>query len=269
MGHGEHGDHLVTCGNVALAEIYAGAEVAVGEHDALGVAGGTGGVVDGGEVVPVVSGEDNVIGLHAFGPLGVEELVHGVIDFLDLGGGGIEGLPGVHVDDETDCWHVGDVHVLPLVLVGEKDHALGVVCEESCAFGGEVCQDRDYDGLVSVDGEVAHTPAGAVAGAEGDFLSLLDAEFVEYEVEFFDLSGHLAVSVGLASDAVEGGLLPVFAGSVLKTLQIMRIFFHLFWLLVFAPQNYGRIEFFTTGFARMWRIITIFVAKYCYLWRKL
>ena len=211
MGHREHGDHLVAGGDVALAEVDVCAEVAVGEHHALRVAGGAGRVVDRGEVVPVVGREDDVVGAVAIGPLGGEQAVRLGEGGFDFRGGGPQELPAVDVHDELERAHLGDVHLGELVFVGEEGDALGVVDEEGGVLGGEVREERDDDGFVGNDGEVTHAPAGAVAGPEGDLLTLLDADFVEEEVELLDLGGHLAIGEGLAADGVQRGFVPVFA----------------------------------------------------------
>ena len=211
---------------MALAEVDVRAEVAVGEHDALRVAGGAGRVVDRGEVVPVVGRVDDVVGAVAVGPLGGEQAVHLGVGGFDLRGGGPQELPAVDVYDELERAHLGDVHLGELVFVGEEGDALGVVDEEGGVLGGEVREERDDDGFVGIDGEVTHAPAGAVAGPEGDLFTLLDAQFLENDVEFLDLGGHLAVSEGLAADAVEGRFVPIFSRRILQALQVVRIFFH-------------------------------------------
>ena len=87
-------------------------------------------------------------------------------------------------------------------------------------------QQRDNYCLVSVDRQIGHAPAGSVSGVEGYLLTFLESEFFEYQVEFFDLSGHLAIGEGVAPDAVECCFVPILSGCILKTLQIMRIICH-------------------------------------------
>ena len=226
VGHREHRHHLVAGRDVALAVVHDGGEVAVGEHHALRVAGGAGGVVDRGEVVPVVGREDDVVGAVAIGPLGGEQAVHLGEGGFDFRGGGPQELPAVDVHDELERAHLGDVHLGELVFVGEEGDALGVVDEEGGVLCGEVREERDDDGLVGIDGEVAHAPAGAVAGPEGDLVPLLQAELLEHEVEFLNLGGHLAIGKGFAADAVEGCFVPILSRRILQALQVMRIFFH-------------------------------------------
>ena len=230
MGHREHRDHLARR-DVALAEVDVGAEVPVGQHDALRVAGGAGSVVDRGQVVPVVGREDHIVRAVAGRPLGRERGVDPGVGLRDLVGSGVEQLPGVDVDDELDSRHLVDVQLLELILVGEEGDALGVIHQEGGPVGGEVGQQRHDHGFVGVHGEVGHTPGGAVAGPEGDLLTLLDAEFLEEKMEFLNLGGHLAISEGLTADAVEGGLVPVLARCILQTLQIVRIISHVVVLL--------------------------------------
>ncbi len=226
MGHREHRHHLVAGRHVALAEVHVGAEIPVGQHDALRVAGGTGSIVDRGQVVPVVGREDDVIRAVAVGPFGGEERVHLVVGGGDLVVRGVEQLPVVDIDDKPDSRHLGGVELLELVLVGKEGDALGVIHQEGGAVGREVGQQRHDHGLVGVDGEVGHTPGGAVAGPQGDLLALLDAQLLEDQVELLDLRGHLAVGEGLAADGVEGGLVPILLRRLLQALQVVRIFLH-------------------------------------------
>ena len=96
-----------------------------------------------------------------------------------------------------------------------------MVDKECGIVRGEVCKQGHYHGFIGIHSHVAHAPAGAVAGPEGDLVAFLEAELFEYEVEFFNLCGHLAVGEGIAAYGVEGGLVPELAGCVLQSFQVM------------------------------------------------
>ena len=223
VGHRQHRDHPLAGGNVALVEIDVCAEVAVGEHYALRVSAGAGGVVDGGEVVPVVGGELDVGGTVAARPFFREQFFHRVVgrgDFLALR---VEELPAVDIDDELQRGHLVDVHLGEFVLVGEEGDALRMVDQEGGAFWGEVGQQGHDDGFVGIDGEVGHAPARAVAGPQRNLLTFLQADVFESEMQFLDLSGHLAIGERFSAEAVECGFVPELFGSVLQPFQVMRI----------------------------------------------
>ena len=226
MGHREHGHHLVTGGNVALAVVHNGAEVPVGEHDTLRVARGTGGVVDRGKVVPVVGREVDVVRAEAFRILLGEEFVpmrDGVGDLLVAAQ---EHVPGIHVEDHLQGGHLLRVHLRPLVLVREQGDAVRVVHQAHHALGRKVREDGDDYGLICIDGHVGEAPAGAVAGVEGDLVTFLEAGFFENDVETRDRRSHLRIGQAFAADRVEGRFVPVLPGGVLKPLQVVRIIRH-------------------------------------------
>ena len=226
MGHRKHRHHLVAGGNVALAVVHVGAEVPVGEHDALRVAGGTGGIVDRGEVIPVVGREDDVVRSEAFRVLRCEELVpmgHGVGDLLVAAQ---EHVPVVHVEDDLQVGHLLGIHVLPAAGVREEGHAVGMVHQAHHALGLEIRQDGDDDSLVCIDGQIGEAPAGAVVGVEGDLVTFLETGFFENDVETGDGGRHLRIGQTFTADGVERGFVPILAGGGLQSFQIVRIGTH-------------------------------------------
>ena len=135
-------------------------------------------------------------------------------------------LPGIHVDRGLESGHLRHIQFRPLVCIREKDHAFGMVGQVGDAVRCEIGQDRNDDRLIGIHGQVDDTPAGAVAGTQGDLLSLFDTSLPEKEVEPFDLPGHVGVGEGFTTDIVQGRFVPVFPGCSLQAFQIMRIVFH-------------------------------------------
>ena len=193
MGHRKHRDHpvLVRCRTVNLTELDRGAEVPVGQHNALRVAGRAGSVVDDCKVIPVVGRIDYVLRAESVRIFLGEKVVDVVPDGLDLRLAAVKDLKVVHIHHHLDLRHLGDVKLSPFVCVGQQCHAVRMVHEALHAFRSEIRQYRHDDGLVGVHGQIGHSPAGAVAGPEGDVLSFLKTGLVEEDVELLDQSGHL------------------------------------------------------------------------------
>ena len=193
VGHREHGDHpvLVRGRTMNLAELDRGAEIPVGQHHALRVAGRAGRVVDDRQIVHVVSRVDDILRAEAVRVLLGEEIVDVVPERLDLRLAAIEYLQVVHIHNNLDLRHLSDVKLSPFVCVGQQCHAVRMVHEALHAFRSEIRQYRHDDGLVGVHSQIGHAPAGAVAGPKGDVLPLLKTGLVEEDVELLDQSGHL------------------------------------------------------------------------------
>ena len=164
--------------------------------------------------------------------LGFEQPVHFSVSLRHGSIGSPEGLPGIHVDDQFQERHLRDVEFLPLGLVGEQGDALGVVDQIVDAVGSEIGQDRHDDGFVGVDGQISHAPAGTVLCAYGYLIPFPESKGFENQVELFNLSGHLGVVESLASDVVEGGLVPEFPGGSLQPLKVVRIVAHVSGMVV-------------------------------------
>ena len=94
------------------------------------------------------------------------------------------------------------------------------------AVRSEVEEDRDYNCFVSYYAHVGHSPMGTVGGTDGDVFFLLYPCFFKKAMEFFYLNCHLAKSVTVTSDVVQCRFVPVFTSCILKSCQIVWIFFH-------------------------------------------
>ncbi len=168
----------------------------------------------------------HVVRAVAIGIFGRKESVHLVVHGLYSIVRRPERLPGIHVDDQLEKRHLRDVELLPFGLVGEQGDALGMVDQVVDAVRREVGQDRNDHGLIGVDGQVGHAPAGTVLRADSDLVAFLEAELLEDEMELLDLRGHLGVVERLAADVVEGRLVPEFPGCILQSLQVVRVLIH-------------------------------------------
>ena len=137
-----------------------------------------------------------------------------------------EDVPGVHVEYHPQGRHLLRVHLRPLVLVREQGDAVRMVHQAHHALGRKVREDRDDDGFICIDGQVGEAPTGAVPGVEGDLVAFLEAGFFEDDVETRDRRSHLRIGQAFAADGIQGGLVPVLPGRVLKPLQVVRILRH-------------------------------------------
>mmetsp|Transcript_15896 Transcript_15896/g.32622 ORF Transcript_15896/g.32622 Transcript_15896/m.32622 type:complete len:509 (+) Transcript_15896:521-2047(+) len=145
-------------------------------HDALGPAGGTGGVDDRRELL---AGPDRGLG---------DRLVLGdqVVPLL----GAVGDVLGLGAEGECHDGHVGrdaPLHFAPRVLVqlAHKDQLrLAVLEDVGDGVGRQGRVDGDGDEAAHPDGPVGHQPPGAVLGADRDFGS-------GFQVEGFEVRRHL------------------------------------------------------------------------------
>src|SRR5260221_7117500 len=191
-----------------------GAEIGVGEHDALGLTGGAGGIDEGGEL----AGQD----------FGGAETIGG--DFGRAGGGDqcfvAEEIDGEIItragdDDLLDFFQrIADGEkFLKLLMAGDEDYlGAAVIQNVGHAVGGFVEVDGNGDATGAADGEVGGVPFGAVGGEETDAVAGFYAEFDEgvgqagYAAEEF-LGGdgfpligaaeHLGAKRGVLFDGIE------------------------------------------------------------------
>ncbi len=147
-------------------------------------------------------------------------MIYGV---LNLGIAAEQDIPVIHIKGHLESRHLFRVHLGPTGCVGEQGDAVGMIDQAHHTLGGEIGKNGDDNGFIGVHGQIGKPPFGAVIGAEGNFISLLEAGFLKHDVETGDVRGHLGIGEGIAADGIEGGLVPVFARSLLQALQIVRI----------------------------------------------
>lgn len=169
-------------------------EVVHRQHHPLGVARRAGGVVEQDDpvvgdigVADVVDGES----ARVLGPVVLEDVA------LELG----QRLAVAFVDDvevrerenRFDLAYLLFFDDVPEVVAQKQQAAFGVVDDVDDVVGGEVLQDRHDDRSVGDRGDVGDAPAGVVAAYERDLVALLDACFLEQQMQLGDLLGHLVV----------------------------------------------------------------------------
>ena len=158
-----------------------------------------------------------------FGKGGIQVLVR-------LGEGwivAIEQIPGIHIHRHAQPGHFGHIQFGPFIGIGKKHYALGMIHQITNAFRGKICQDRDNYGFVGINSHIGHTPAGTVAGAKGNLISLAETGFLKEKMETSDGLGHLGICKRLAVNIVQGGFVPILKRGGLKPLKIMRIILHI------------------------------------------
>ena len=166
-------------GNVILTEAHVGREVLLGDHNALGATGRTGGIVDDSEVVHVLNGEEFLEPSAVVEMVGVFRFQFGV-DRLPIGRRGtLEDRHIVELDKEVDVRHFVQFETVDDPRPYKHSACVGVLDEFVDTLGGEIRKDADGDSAVGFQGEEGDSPVGAVASADSDFIAGFDALLAE------------------------------------------------------------------------------------------
>ena len=217
MSHWEHRNYAVRvgCRYVPDSEVDGGAERLIGEHNSLGSAGGSGSVVDNGEVLPVVGRIVYVLATEPVRISGGKVIVHRSKSLCY----GIVGAPQKRVVLVADCSlqsrDSGLVHLGPGLLVDKQQLALGVMHEGTDAFRGKFCQERHHDGPVTVNGKERYRPTCRVGGAESDLVTLLQTDLFKENSELGYIGCQVSKTKLLAVPVAYGGLVPASSGCFL------------------------------------------------------
>ena len=181
-----------------------GGDVAVGEHGALGNAGGAAGVDDGGQIVRGDCVGQGVQLRHALRGTGVHERGHGER-------GQIRGRL-VHEDDVFDLGFLLDGAQLGQLRGGgdKRRFGAGVAQKNRDLPGGERGVDGHGDGAGEQDGEVGDGPLGAIFGQDGDAIVVADAVAAELLNDPHDpaveAGGGDGLPLGIALEEHDAGL---------------------------------------------------------------
>ena len=96
-------------------------------------------------------------------------------------------------------------------------------------------QDGHNDGAIGIDRQELDGPAGRVAGANGDLVSLLNAGSLEKPVVLLYEGGHIQIGIAGAHIVAKGGLVGPLVDLVLEFLQVVL---HAF---LFRAQRYKKL----------------------------
>ena len=129
---------------------------------------------------------------------------------------GVDVVEGVHLHDDLQAGHLRLGEPLPDHFVHEEDLGLGMVDQIMYVLGFEFMQQGYGHGAVGHGGQEAHAPVGLVAGAEGDFVPLLEPAFFESDVQELDALRHVGVFERNALVVREGFALPVFLDALFE-----------------------------------------------------
>ena len=194
VGVGEHTDVVVLplvremMGN----QLDIGAEVADGDHHALRVAGGTGGVHQGAELV-----QRTVLVVHVFGaePVGVGGGEDGVALRIDVGefAAGGQQFAALGVEDAHYLRHGLEVHLLEDRLLRIEDTAVGMGHEVHRVFGGEAVEELYGDEPACLGGKEGLGPACAGTCVDGDLVAALKPGSPPPEDGLFEFGGQFPV----------------------------------------------------------------------------
>ena len=220
VGHRQHRDDGLAgfVGEVRVAELIGVGKGSIGEHHALGIASGAGCVVDDGQLIHVLRGVGEVAGFQSFR--------------IALGKDAILALPGIghalvavpkqtailHVDGGLQHRHLLGIELAPDVFIGEKQDAVGVVCQRRDSIGVEVGEQRHGYTFVDVDFPESQCPAGTIAGADGHLATLGDSCFGQEEPKLLNLCCYVCVGEGFATVVAECLLAPSGGDCFLKFL---------------------------------------------------
>ena len=129
---------------------------------------------------------------------------------------GVDVVEGVHLDDDLQAGHFRLGESLPDDLVHEEDLGLGMVDQIVDILGFEFVQEGYGDGAVGQGGQETDAPVGLVAGAEGHLVALLQAAFLESDVQQLDALRHIGVFERDALVVGEGFALPILFDALLE-----------------------------------------------------
>ena len=211
--HGVGGDDL-------LAE---GVEVAVGQHDALGGAGGAAGVEDHRRIVkttlhPVVLIEAEPGHVHELLPADHRRVIGDLLDLAPLSqhiagpDGAGQGVLHRGDDDVDDAGVLADMLELVIELV-QRDGGggLGFVEIEFDLLFRRQGMDHVGDGAHQIDGIEHVNGLGAVGHGDGDLVAGAHAQSLQALGAALDLLHHLSVCSGFAHE-IEGNIVGILLG---------------------------------------------------------
>ena len=222
MGRRKHGDHVHTGfehgAGILGGELYVGVDGAVRNHDTLGEAGSTGGVVNDGQLFGTVFVIMKIFRAEAVGIPLAEFLVQVLTHVAEGLRSGIQELEVVDLDHYGKVGHLFGTQAFPDDLVYKEDAGLGVVDQIMDISGFELVQDGDGHSAIGNGGHKAHTPVGLVAGADGYLVSFLETAHLKGNVQLGDTEGYLTVGQRHTLIVGQGRAVPVLDQAFLKRL---------------------------------------------------
>ncbi len=149
-------------------EVLVGGDIAVGESDALGLAGGAGGVDERGQVMGLDGTDEGIEDGIAPGAVGI-----GIVKQLAHGDGAL-GSGRIHHDDVLQLGLGADrVQLVELLASGDDGNAAaGVAHQLRDLLAGEGGVDGHIGGADGQSGKIGDRPLPAVLADEGDAVAL-------------------------------------------------------------------------------------------------
>ena len=198
--HREHTEHFVTglefFAEDMESEVAVAPEGAVGNHDALRVAGGAAGVVEDCHFVGLVLIVVEEFGQEAVGELFAKEPVEVLACKSELVIAADEQAVIGERDDAQQVRHLVSIQIGPNLVAHEEKLRLRVVNDVVNLGGMELVEDGDGDSSVGEDAEEGSSPSAEVASAQGYLVAWLDACLFEEDVELLDDAGYVLVLKG-------------------------------------------------------------------------
>ena len=127
----------------------------------------------------------------------------------------------LHIDGSPKVGHLPRIEPFPDLLVGEKQHAVGVVREGGDAVGMEISQKRHCHTFIDIDIPERHGPTGAVPRTDGNLAALGDASLGKEDSKLLNTFCHIRIRKGFTLVVAECFLIPSLADGFLQSLQIV------------------------------------------------
>ena len=138
----------------------------------------------------------------------------------------MEELEGVDLDHHGKVRHFFGREALPDYIIDKQDAGLGVVYKVVDVAGLELMKDGNGHGAVGYGCQETHAPVGLVAGADGHFVSFLQAALLKSYVKLGNSAGDVTVGQGHALVVGDARAVPVADYAFLKDF-VYRFEFHI------------------------------------------
>ena len=179
------------------------------QHDALGIAGRAGCVVDKYQFFRFANGVVDTVGSQAVGIGLVIVFLHVCEKFARVVFGCVQEGEVFTAYDGAYRGHGFRRHGFERLLVGKQEDTLGVVGECLYVVGGEVGQYGHSHGMVGLRGQEGDGPLGGVPGGYGHLVPLLHSQSFEDEVQLGYFYGNVVMREGLSVIIGESRLVPL------------------------------------------------------------
>ena len=232
VSHGQQRNDAVTGTDFLTHDLHGELQVApegaVGYHHALGLGGGTAGVVEHSQLLGGILVVLDVLGAEVHGELLAEEAVEVLARepyFIRACDENLIFVVGVG-EHALQTRHLVGFELRPHLIANEEQLSSRVIDHVVNLLGVEFVQYRHGHGSVGQCGHEGYAPAGCVAAADGHLISLLYARSFEDDMQFLDNACYVFVLVGVGAIVRHRRQVPMVVDAFLNT-SIKTWTFHL------------------------------------------